>query len=75
MIGFSSNLLYQKNGLALLYQKNGLAPFLSAKLLSFQGSLAFPMWEVSVNTIIETIQTRLIDVYPNIPVDIMGAVL
>lgn len=28
-----------------------------------------------VNTIIETIQTRLIDVYPNIPVDIMGAVL
>lgn len=66
MIGFSSN---------LLYQKNGLAPFLSAKLLSFQGSLAFPMWEVSVNTIIETIQTRLIDVYPNIPVDIMGAVL
>ena len=34
--------------LNLLYQKNGLAPFLSAKLLSFQGSLAFPMWEVSV---------------------------
>jgi len=42
VIGFSSN---------LLYQKSGLAPFLSAKLLSFQGSLAFPMWEVSVNEI------------------------
>lgn len=28
-----------------------------------------------VNTIIESIQTRLTNVYPNIPVDIMGAVL
>jgi hypothetical protein len=28
-----------------------------------------------VSTIVETIQTRLVDVYPNIPVSIMGAVL
>ena len=39
VIGFSSN---------LLYQGMGLTPFLSAKLLSFQGSRSFPVWEVSV---------------------------
>ena len=66
MIGFSSNLLYQKSGLApflsaklvigfssnLLYQKSGLAPFLSAKLLSFKVHWHFPCGKFQFITIV-----------------------